>query len=282
LLLQRLDIVLQRVHNIKGNASLLRLDHFEKIAQEFEQKVIELKYRGALGGDDFLTLVIELSNFRADLDSLQALRVKLAGIQRNVEIRAEVGDDLVASLRELALTTAKKLGKEVRVDADKFDTRGLPPPARLIVKDTLIQLVRNSLAHGVESPAEREAAGKPRVATIDIHPDADEEPGTFAFTYRDDGRGLDAERISKRAVELGIIADAADVEDAQVASLIFAPGFSTETDATLEAGRGMGMNVIKQRVVDDCGGEITVNSEVGHFCEFSFVVPTNTAVAGAR
>jgi HPt (histidine-containing phosphotransfer) domain-containing protein len=283
LLLQRLDIVLQRVHNIKGNASLLRLDHFEKIAQEFEQKVIELKYRGALGGDDFLTLVIALADFRADLDSLQTLRVKLAGIQRNVEIREEVGDDLVTNLRDLAATIAKKLGKEVRVDADKFDTRGLPPAQRLIVSDVLIQLVRNSLAHGIEMPDARLAAKKPRVATIDIHPVPDQEIGSFAFTFRDDGRGLDAERIKKRAIELGIVgaAEAQEIEDAHVASFIFAPGFSTDDEASLESGRGMGMNVIKQRVVDDCGGEITVNSEIGNFCEFAFVVPT-VAVAISR
>jgi HPt (histidine-containing phosphotransfer) domain-containing protein len=278
LLLQRLDVVLQRIHNIKGNASLLRLEHFEKKAQEFEQRVIELKYRGALGGDDFLTLVIALADFRGDLESLQLLRVKLASIQRNVEIREEAGDDLVGSIRELANAMATRLGKEVRIDADGFDSRTLPPPQRLIVKDVLIQLVRNSLAHGIEAPGEREAAKKPRVATIDIHPTSDAGSSGFGFSYRDDGRGLDAERIKRRAVELELLAPErlGEVADSEVASFIFASGFSTAEDATLESGRGMGMNLIKQRVVDECGGEITVNSETGNFCEFSFVLPAKT------
>jgi two-component system chemotaxis sensor kinase CheA len=284
LLLQRLDIVLQRVHNIKGNASLLRLEHFEKKAQEFEQRVIELKYRGALGGDDFLTLVIALADFRGDLESLQILRVKLAGIQRNVEIRDEVGDDLVGNIRELASGIGVKLGKEVRIDADGFDSRLLPSAQRLIVKDVLIQLVRNSLVHGIELPAERVVANKARVATIDIHPMNDIEDGSFGFSYRDDGRGLDADRIKKRAVQLDLLASErlGQVEDSEVASFIFAPGFSTVDDATLEAGRGMGMNVIKERVVDDCGGEITVNSEVGSFCEFTFVLPARASALAAR
>ncbi|GAC1520047.1 MAG: hypothetical protein NVS2B3_16420 [Vulcanimicrobiaceae bacterium] len=276
LLRQRLDVVLQRVHNIKGNASFLRLDHFEKIAGEFEQQIIDLKHRSALGGDDFLTVVIGLAAFRADLDDLQSLRVKLAGIHRGVQIRKEVGDDLVDSVSELAADLAKKVSKQVRVDADGFDTRALAPAQRMIVKDVLIQLVRNSLAHGIESPRDREAAGKAPVATIDIHPIAGAAPETFAFTFRDDGRGLDALKIRTRAIEAGLLAagsvDASD--DSNVASFIFEPGFSTADETTSVAGRGVGMNVVKQRVVDDAGGEIGIDSEAGRFCEFSFVLPT--------
>lgn len=283
LLRQRLDVVLARVHNIKGNASLLRLEHFEMKAQEFEQNVIDLKYHGSLGGDDFMSLVLALSEFRSDIDSLQSLRVKLAGIQRNVEISEEVGDELVTDLRALANAIAKKLGKEVRLDADGFDTRALPPVQRLVVKDVLIQLLRNSLIHGIELPAAREAAGKSRVATIDLHPTADTPPYAFAFSFRDDGQGLDAEKIRQRALAVGLLAPerADQVADSEIASFIFAPGFSTADEATVDSGRGMGMNVIKQRIVDESGGEIGVNSEIGNFCEFSFILPVAVAALAA-
>ncbi|GAC1532655.1 MAG: hypothetical protein NVS2B8_21520 [Vulcanimicrobiaceae bacterium] len=275
LLRERLDVVLQRVHNIKGNASLLRLEHFEKLAQEFEQKVIDLKYRTALGGDDFLTVVIGLAAFRSDIDDLQSLRVKLAGIQRGAEIRKEVGDDLIDNVGKLAADLGNKLGKIVKIDADGFDSRTLPPAQRLVVKDVLIQLTRNSLAHGIETPAERTAAKKPREATIEIHPLAEQTPGAFSFVYRDDGRGLDAEKIRARAVAAGMLAAgrAREADDSEIASFIFAPGFSTADDTTTTAGRGVGMNVVKQRVVDDCGGEIGVDSQTGQFCEFTFVLP---------
>ena len=204
LLRQRLDLVAQRVHNIKGNATLLGLDHFERKAAEFEQKIFDLKNRPALGGDDFLAVVIGLADFRSDIDDLQTLRGKLAGIQRAARIRKEGGDDLVASVSQLAKQLGQRLGKEVRVDADGFDTRALPPERRLIVKDILIQLTRNSLTHGCEDPATREAAGKPPTCTIDIHPMADAPPETFSFSFRDDGRGLDPYKIRQRAVEQGI------------------------------------------------------------------------------
>jgi two-component system chemotaxis sensor kinase CheA len=288
LLRQRLDVVMARIHNIKGNASLLRLDHFEKMANDFEQKIIDLKHRAALGGDDFLMVVIGLAAFRSDLDDLQSLRLKLAGIQRGAEIHREVGDELLENVRKLAADLAEKLGKSVKIDADGFDSRVLPPAQRLVVKDVLIQLTRNSMAHGIESPIEREAAKKSRVATIEIHPMATQMPGSFAFSFRDDGRGLDAEKIRARAISAGLLeADRADLaDDSEIAGFIFAPGFSTADEATSIAGRGVGMNVVKERVVDDCGGEIGVDSQAGRFCEFTFVLPTEHAalasVGGSR
>lgn len=279
LLRQRLDVVMARIHNIKGNAGLLRLDHFEKMAHDFEQKIIDLKHRAALGGDDFLMVVIGLAAFRSDLESLQSLRAKLASIQRGAVIHREIGDELLENVRKLAADLAAKLGKAVQVDAVGFDSRVLPPAQRLVIKDVLIQLTRNSIAHGIESPSEREAAKKSRVATIEIHPLVTQTPGSFAFSFRDDGRGLDAEKIRARAVSTGLLeahrADLAD--DSEIAGFIFAPGFSTADKTTSIAGRGVGMNVVKERVVDDFGGEICVDSQAGRFCEFTFVLPTEPA-----
>jgi HPt (histidine-containing phosphotransfer) domain-containing protein/PAS domain-containing protein len=281
LLRQRLDIVMQRVHNIKGNASLLRLEHFERQAQEFEQRIMDLKHRAALGGDDFLTVVIELAEFRGDLDDLQSLRAKLVGIQKSVATFEESGDPLVASVTELAQTLSKKYGKPVKIDADGFDSRKLPAQQRLVVKDVLIQLTRNSLVHGIESRDERRAVGKPTVATIELHPMIGASPDSFAFTFRDDGRGLDTGKIRSRAIASGLLdaQRAAGISDSDIAGFIFAPGFSTADTTTVDAGRGMGMNVVKQRVVDDCGGEIGIGSEAGRYCEFSFVVPMTPRVA---
>ena len=280
LLRQRLDIVMQRVHNIKGNASLLRLEHFEKQAQEFEQKIMDLKHRSALGGDDFLVVVIALAEFRGDLDDLQSLRAKLVGIQKSVATFEETGDPLLQSVTELAQTLSKKYGKPVKIDADGFDSRKLPADQRLVVKDVLIQLTRNSLVHGIELRDDRRASGKPSVATIEIHPMIGATPGSFAFTFRDDGRGLDTTKIRARAISSGLVdaARAARISDSDIAGFIFAPGFSTSDTQTVDAGRGMGMNIVKQRVVDDSGGEIGIGSEAGRYCEFSFVVPMTARV----
>jgi signal transduction histidine kinase len=275
LLRGRLDIVLRQVHDVKGNAALLQLDHFEAKAHEFEERIQTLREQPSLRGDDFLALVAALGDFRSDLDDLEVLRAKLAGIKRNAEWRREGGDDVVASLGALVARLATKWGKVATFVAPGFDTRTLSPQRRTAVTDVLIQLVRNSVVHGVETPSEREALGKPRGATIEVERIPSTMPGGFAFVYRDDGRGLDAERIRARAIEIGLLSvhDAATIDESQVAGLIFEPGFSTARGGGSDAGRGIGMNLVKQRIVDDCGGDIALHSEAGRFCEFTFELP---------
>jgi two-component system chemotaxis sensor kinase CheA len=284
----RLDVVFRCVHNIKGNAAALSLEYFQKTCESFEQKIVELRSRPSLGGDDFLAIVIAESELRADLDELQDLREKLSGIQRahggpitatvagaRAEAAPQSRDDVVDTVKALAQSLALKLAKDVRVDADGFDTRGLPPELRRSVKDVLIQLARNSLAHGIESPGMREASGKPKRALIEIKPLPALPAGSFGFIFRDDGNGLDPVAIGERAVELGLLSreEAARSDESQVARLIFAPGFTTANGSTTDAGRGIGMDVVKHIIVDECGGEIGVRSDPGRYCQFTFVLP---------
>jgi len=274
LLRSRLDLVLERLHAIKGHAALLRLGFFERKAHEIEQTIVDFKQWANLGADDFLSLMIAIADLRADLDGLEVLRTKLAGIKRSAESRRNADDDLVTNLSVLVASLSGTFGREVELDAEGFDSRALPMEKRLAVKDVLVQLARNSLVHGIEEPAEREATGKPRAATIELS-SSNATPGVFTFTYRDDGRGLSAPEIRRHAIDAGLLSalEADAVDDSDVAAFIFEPGFTTAAGASLEAGRGMGMSLVKRRIVDDCEGEILVNSEPGRSCEFSFELP---------
>ena len=300
LLRQRLDTVFRCVHNIKGNAALLKLEYFIKTAEQFETKIAELKSRAALGGDDFLAVVIAQSALRSDVEELQELREKLIGMRgtdalplateslltpparRTPQLPTFIGeDDLVGELRSLADTIASKLGKEVRLEADGFDTRLVPDERRRAIKDVLIQLTRNSVAHGIEDPQVRASLDKPAVGTISIRRIADADGGTFRFTFRDDGAGLDPQRIRARAIDLNLLTSeqAAAFDDSSIVGLIFAPGFTTFEKSTVDAGRGMGMDVVKRRVVDECGGEISIRSDPGRYCEFEFSLPVAALAA---
>jgi len=284
LLRQRLDVVYRSVHNVKGNAAMLKLQHFQKFCDEFETKIMDLKNRSALGGDDFLSVVIAQSELRQDLDELQELRDKFVGLGRMSSVMSGFttpgqadggGDDLISAITSLAVQIGQKHGKEVRVDAAGFTTGDLPDDKRRLVKDVLIQLARNSMMHGIEESRLREALGKARVGTITIRALPVTTAQTFGFSFRDDGRGLDPARIRERAVERGLITPsaAATLSDGEIVGLIFQPGFSTAEVMTLDSGRGVGMNVVKEAIVDKCGGEIDLNSEPGAFTEFSFVFP---------
>ena len=105
-------------------------------------------------------------------------------------------DPLVSTLDELVGLLASRLGKEVRLDARGFDTTSLDEARRRVVMDVLAQLTRNSIAHGIEPANVREAAGKARLATITVR-DTGSTPADFRFSYRDDGSGLDPDRIRR-------------------------------------------------------------------------------------
>jgi chemotaxis protein histidine kinase CheA len=277
---QRLAIVRDRVRSIRGDAERLRLRHFESKAALFERRLDASLAGAAVGGDDFLDAVACAADFRAELDALQALRLEIAAAGREPLDAAFVApaaphDALAAELADLACGLAARLGKTVVLDAAGFDASGLDPERRAAVKDVLEALARNSIVHGIESAAERSAARKPAVGTIRLRSVAAPAPHTFAFSFRDDGRGLEPERIRAKAAATGLVgaAEAAAADESELAGYIFVPGFSTAEPNAPGAGRGMGMSVVKQRVIDEFGGEIGVNSEPGRFCEFSFELP---------
>jgi HPt (histidine-containing phosphotransfer) domain-containing protein/PAS domain-containing protein len=287
---KRLDAIFRSVHNLKGNASLIKFSYFQKRADEFETKLFELRNRTNLGGDDFLSVIGFQSEMRSDIEDLQELRGKFVNAPRTFGSAPVAsanggsgssgaglrpGDDVVQSVVALARSLGVKYGKEVRVDATGFDTRKLAPTERHAVQDALIALTRNSMMHGIETAETRETAGKRACATITIRPFNDRS-GEFGFVFRDDGRGFDTERIRNRAIAMGLMSGEGSRsfgDDSKVVRLIFEPGFSTLDRATEESDHGMGMNLIKQRIVDDCKGSISVKSEPGRFCEFRIAVP---------
>ncbi|HLP09461.1 MAG TPA: ATP-binding protein [Opitutaceae bacterium] len=277
---ERLNQVFRSVHNIKGNAVYLKLDYFQKTAEEFESRLSELQGRSSLGGDDFLSIVVSQARLRADLLDLQELRGKLSGLRTAPRPGAAAGtDNLLEQLAAQVAELAAKLGKQVEADFDPLALAALPPERRPLARDILIQLVRNSLAHGIENAETRRAAGKRPVArlTLRCHPAGVD--GLAGFVFRDDGAGLDLARIRRRAEAESLIAAEAKLPDGELAALIFAPGFSTAAANDGNAGRGMGMDIIKHHVVDEAGGEIAVRSQPGVFCEFACLFPHETPVA---
>ncbi len=300
---ERLDLVFRAVHNIKGNAEFLKLEHFSKAAHAFEDSISELKGRARLAGDDFLGVAIHQAELRNDLAEVRDLADKLVGLRQGLAPaaattartrsggaaaaagKAAATEGLFDGMRSLASTLAARLGKEVDVQAS--DLNGSTPPAayRGLMRDILIQLTRNSLVHGIEPSAERVAQGKARRATLSVGPASHPESGyPFGFVFRDDGRGLDPGRIRRLAVERGLVSErtAAAMGDAEAATLIFEPGFSTAEEVTADAGRGVGLDLVKARLIDELGGEVFIESEPGQFCEFTFLLPASTMNAASH
>ncbi|HEX5145463.1 MAG TPA: ATP-binding protein, partial [Conexibacter sp.] len=156
---------------------------------------------------------------------------------------------------------AARLGKQVELRLEGADTE-LDRSVVDALGDPLVHLVRNALDHGLETPQERAAAGKPPAGTLTLA--ARHAGGHVIVAVRDDGRGLDPAAVGRVALERGLLdADAAAALDADgAAELLFAPGFSTARVTTELSGRGVGMDAVRERV-RALGGEVALRSEAG-------------------
>jgi two-component system chemotaxis sensor kinase CheA len=172
-------------------------------------------------------------------------------------------------LRDLATKLGKKVDFVTQGEATELD-KGLVEK----ITDPLTHLVRNSCDHGVESPAERLAAGKPETGTITLS--ASHQGGSIVIEVRDDGKGMSRQRILTKAKERGL--DVSDqMSDAEVWQLIFAPGFSTAEVVTDVSGRGVGMDVVKKNIAA-LNGTVEIDSAEGYGMKVSVRLPLTLAI----
>lgn len=181
-------------------------------------------------------------------------------------------DRYPAAIREIA----REHGKRVRVVVRGGDVVG-DKQVLDVIDQAILHLVRNSLDHGVEPPAERVAAGKPEQGTITL---AARQQGTrIRIVVRDNGRGLDADSLRRVAVERGVIdeAEARQLDDAAAQQLIFRPGFSTRDRASQLSGRGVGLDVVREQVAA-LGGTVELATTRGRGTSFTLDLPTSVVM----
>jgi two-component system, chemotaxis family, sensor kinase CheA len=172
-----------------------------------------------------------------------------------------------------------ELGKDIGLEMEGADTE-LDRQVLDLVKDPLTHLVRNCADHGIESPDERSAAGKPRRGTIRLS--ASRQGGYVVIEIADDGRGLDTARIKAKAMEAGLVSEAeiAAKSELQINDLIFAAGFSTAAEVTNISGRGVGLDIVRSNI-EQIGGTVDVRSRLGHGTGFVIKIPLTLAIVAA-
>ncbi|SHG49923.1 chemotaxis protein CheA [Massilia sp. CF038] len=173
-------------------------------------------------------------------------------------------------VRELA----KDLGKDVELTIEGAETE----VDRVVVDslyDPLVHMLRNALDHGVESPEDRVAAGKPAKAYISLK--AWQEANSVMIVLQDDGKGMDPVRLRKKAMEKGLINESGAPTDDEAYQLVFLPGFSTKDVASSVSGRGVGMDVVKT-AVEKNRGAIHIESSLGHGTKFAIRLPIELSI----
>jgi two-component system chemotaxis sensor kinase CheA len=208
-----------------------------------------------------------VQELRRSTQSLQAevMNVRMVPVESALMRMPRLVRDLSAKLDkdvELVIT-----GAETEIDRSVVDALGEP----------LVHLVRNGLDHGIEGPDEREAAGKPRRATLGIG--ARHEGGNVVISVTDDGRGVDTQRVLARAIERGIVTrdEAALLDEHAIVELLFRPGFSTAEVATDVSGRGVGMDAVRA-MCREWGGDVEIESTFGVGSVARIRIPLTLAV----
>jgi two-component system, chemotaxis family, sensor kinase CheA len=287
---KKLDTLFRQAHSVKGEAAALGLSSIESRAHSFEDDLKALREKPDLSGNDFLPLVIKLDDLLTHLQSVSELVNRLSKFQtpraESVAPREQTGvpaedpeatgpinadGGLGIALVKLAERVAEENGKAAVVQC-----RGLefvPEEYRRIVKDIAIQGVRNAVVHGIEPAAVRAESGKPELGVVRVEFKSAGEAG-YKLSIEDDGQGLATERIKEVAVQKGFVTQdqAPSLDTKQILALLFQPGFSTMENATKDAGRGIGMNLMAD-LMRQVGGRVGVATAAGKFTRVTMTLP---------
>lgn len=211
---------------------------------------------------------------------LQRLSLITAELQDGVmKTRMQPIGNAWSKLPRIVRDLGAELGKRIELITEGADTE-LDRQILDLIKDPLIHMVRNCADHAIEQPAERRALGKPDYGTIRLA--AYHEGGSVTIAIADDGRGLDIDRIRRKAIRQGLATEA-EIErmsDAQISRFIFYPGFSTADSITAISGRGVGMDVVKVNV-DAIGGLIDIVTKPGQGTTITIKIPLTLAIVAA-
>lgn len=212
---------------------------------------------------------MELSNIIANLENLtrdiqeQVMSIRMVPLGPTfVQFNRMVRD---LAQKESKKVNLKIIGSETELDKNMIEQ----------ISDPLKHMMRNAIGHGIETTAERLAAGKPEEGNLVL--EAYNKEGNIVIEIRDDGRGLNKNKIMGKAVEKKIIPQDVNLSEKEIFQIIFAPGFSTASEITEVSGRGVGMDVVKQNI-EKLKGKVEIQSEEGKGTTFKIILPLTMAI----
>jgi signal transduction histidine kinase len=298
---KKLNGLFRELHSIKGESSALNLMSIAHRVHALEDMVSDLKKKAELSGNDFLPMVLKLDELLAHLRGVREMASRLTTLKDTVPPPApesnvpaarpkavpsadrpagKSAEDLSPTLHALAERLAKDHHKRFKLTMTGLNE--VPTSYISTVKDCVIQMLRNSAVHGIEASEVRRAQTKDDVGVVRV--DFRKSGDGFELVFEDDGAGISPDQLKAAAVRKQILTqeEASGMDTRAAMALIFRPGFSTQEEVSMDAGRGVGMDVVA-RSVYALGGKIGVSTNPGKFTRFKIVLPAaesaNAAVA---
>lgn len=283
-----IDRVFRPLHAVKGEAAGLGLDYFAQRVVAVERDLADLRTRPALDGNDFLAVAVGLEDVFRQHETLEVMVEKLAlvgsGTPGAGSAAPETGTGVSAGGSSAPFAVLDAIVAEVGRELDRravFEHQGLdanvPEALRRPILDLLVQLVRNALAHGIESGDQRARSGKPPVGRLRamFRSMAD---GGYELVFNDDGAGIDFGAVRSRVVSTGRMTAerAAAASEGELIRFLFEPGFTTRDAVADEAGHGIGLDIVRA-VATRMRARVNVGSAAGRGTSFRFTIPAGSS-----
>lgn len=283
---EKARLIFRETHSLKGEASAIGLRSFVSILEDMESEIKLLNDKPQLVGDDFIPLVVSLEKLIAVLDRVAGLVSRIgsmAGVDNKPILSTFASDQKVAPshfahyFSQFVEQVAERNGKLVEVDVQGFDHIEIGERQTALLKDITVQLIRNAIVHGIEKPKERVNKAKSETGHMAIELKSIQDNEQLQLMVEDDGQGIDFELIReklRREKKLSTQeAEALTKRDLLLA--IFRSGFSTLQHSSEDAGRGVGMDVVRARITE-LGGKIHIQSEQDQYTRFIIRFPATS------
>lgn len=275
--------IFREIHNFKGEAASLKLEFFEIAAHKMEDTLAELRDKPDLTGNDYLGLTVQLENLISYTQQVEHLTERLGqfAIVSSNKFKAAYSAPATTNkrttswdhLQDFVQNLAVRNGKLVKLVASGLSEIELHAEYEQQLKEIVIQLLRNAVVHGIESPSDRELSEKTMEGRIDLRL-AKISATEMELTVMDDGAGLDYDAIRAKALASGKWPED-EIEswtNKHLLGLIFHEGFSTAKEISKDAGRGVGMEAVMNHVLAH-RGKISVSSRRSRHCRFVITLP---------
>ncbi|MCL2243961.1 MAG: ATP-binding protein [Treponema sp.] len=265
--------VYQSVHAIKSNAVILGLNVFGTKVHNLESNIKKLReIEGEVPFAEMLNLAMYIEKISQEKEGFRDVIGKLQSYAASGESKKQNVKVLIESLAKTVSRAAEDMGKQVKFAVDDIQSEAIDNGPRRIMKEILMQLIRNSVVHGIEPPDVRKSINKNETGTVALSIRMADDNKNILIKLSDDGKGLDYRKISERAVAGKIIKKEEANNKDMLIKAIFTPGFSTADDEGVHAGRGIGLNLVRDRI-KEVNGTIKLRSDTGKGVLFFVSIP---------